>query len=270
MCSVLIHLPMDLPQLPANLCSLMDTIIPYVHSCEEAQGRWQSQDGLEAAFSVYLRSLSSVWGLEMDVLLSPCWERPAELCELGPCGRCHLPSLHLLFYHFFIFYPFVCCFSNLAEYWAYWPPPHPLCHFNLFHHFFHPSILLSLAFKGQAASLLAPHFPFDWPNSLFTSPRHKRHQADWSAGRSQGTADQWGLGQKGGGGYWREDGWREAREEKGGRRPGQVGWQTHNQRTNRWELLLSSDKRAQPVQDTQADPHWQELLFPMLMSFMLL
>lgn len=72
------------------------------------------------------------------------------------------------------------------------------------------------------------------------------------------------------GGYWREDGWREAREEKGGRRPGQVGWQTHNQRTNRWELLLSSDKRAQPVQDTQADPHWQELLFPMLMSFMLL
>lgn len=41
-CADLVHLPMDLPQLPANLCSLMDAIIPYVHSCEEARGRWQS------------------------------------------------------------------------------------------------------------------------------------------------------------------------------------------------------------------------------------
>lgn len=41
-----------------------------------------------------------------------------------------------------------------------------------------PSVILRLAFKGRAPTLLAPCFPFDWPNSLFTSPRHKRHQAD--------------------------------------------------------------------------------------------
>lgn len=69
-----------------------------------------------------------------------------------------------------------------------------------------------LHLRGQAPALLAPRFPFDRPNSLFTSPRHKRHQADWSAGMSQGTADQWGLGQRG---RRREDGWREAKEEEG-------------------------------------------------------
>lgn len=40
--SGLIHLPMDLPQLLANLCSLMDAIIPDVHSREDALGHWQS------------------------------------------------------------------------------------------------------------------------------------------------------------------------------------------------------------------------------------
>lgn len=76
-CSGLIHLPMDLPQLPTNLCSLMDAIIPYVHSPEEARGRWQSQDRLDAASSVYLRSLSSVWiGDECSALAlvgEACW-----------------------------------------------------------------------------------------------------------------------------------------------------------------------------------------------------
>lgn len=40
-----------------------------------------------------------------------------------------------------------------------------------------------------------PRFPFDWPNSLFTSPRHKRHQTDWStSSSSRAHTDQWGLG----------------------------------------------------------------------------
>ena len=104
-----------------------------------------------------------------------------------------------------------------------------------------------------------PRLWFDWPNSLFTSPRHKRHQADWSAGRSQGTADQWGLRRRGELG-WMEGG--EGGEGAGGGGAGQVGWQTHNQRADRWELLLSSDKRAQLVQDTQPDPRRRELLFP--------
>lgn len=45
----------------------------------------------------------------------------------------------------------------------------------------------------------------------------------------------------------RRDGWRVRKEARGrGRRTaGQVGWQTHNQWTNRWGLLLSSDKRPQ-------------------------
>lgn len=128
---------------------------------------------------------------------------------------------------------------------------------------FLPLTFLSVSHsRGQAPTLLAPCFPFDWPNSLFTSPRHKRHQADWSAGRSQGTTDQWGLGQRGGGGVRRMDGGERPAGEKVGGRSGQVGWQTHNQRANRWELLLSSDKSVLLVQDIQTDPHWQELLFP--------
>lgn len=69
---------MDLTQRLANLCSLMDAIIPYVHSHEEARGRRHPQDGLDIASSVYLRSLSSATGLEMDVPLATvageaCW-----------------------------------------------------------------------------------------------------------------------------------------------------------------------------------------------------
>lgn len=97
-------------------------------------GYWQSQDGLDAASSVYLRSLSSVRGPEMDVVFSP-WRRwrPAGLCELGPCGRCHLPSLHVLSHHFFISHPFVCCVSDLAENWTSYLPPilSPLPSLNL-------------------------------------------------------------------------------------------------------------------------------------------
>lgn len=116
LCSGFIQLPMDLPQLPDNLCGLMDTIIPYVHSREEAWWRWQSQDGLDAASSVYLRSLSSVCGLEMDVMLSPWWERPAELCEPCPCGKYHLPSLYpLISYSTVSSFSTLCCSSDLAE-----------------------------------------------------------------------------------------------------------------------------------------------------------
>lgn len=50
----------------------------------------------------------------------------------------------------------------------------------------------SVAFKGSSGPC-GPHF--DCPDSLFTSPRHKRHQAEWSVGRSRGMGDQWGLGQ---------------------------------------------------------------------------
>lgn len=65
-------------------------------------------------------------------------------------------------------------------------------------------------------------------------------------------------------------GWREGGREKGRGRLGQVGWQAHNQRRNRWGLLLSSDKRLQPSSGpTKPDPCWQELLFPMLMSSVL-
>lgn len=65
-------------------------------------------------------------------------------------------------------------------------------------------------------------------------------------------------------------GWREGGREKGRGRLGQVGWQAHNQRRNRWGLLLSSDKRLQPSSEhTKPDPCWQELLFPMLMSSVL-
>lgn len=103
-------------------------------------------------------------------------------------------------------------------------------HSSLFSHlhyflFFlsHPSVLLSLAFKGQAPALLAPRFPFDWPDSLFTSPRHKRHQADWSAGRSRGhgwSMRPWAGGRRVGG---REDGWRAGGEGGEGRREGWTG-----------------------------------------------
>lgn len=187
----------------------MDAIIPYVHSCKGAQGCWQSQDGLDGASSVYLRSLSSACGPEMDVAFSLWWWwRPAGLCEPGPCGRCHLPSLHVLSHYCFISHPFVCRASDLAENWTSYLPPilPPLPSLNLCFISIPLSLPLpthrpsqSARFKGQAPALLAPRFPFDWPNSLFTSPRHKRHQTDWSAGRSQGTADQWGLGQRGGG-----------------------------------------------------------------------
>lgn len=87
-------------------------------------------------------------------------------------------------------------------------------HSFLFSHLIPPS-----CFQGPRPGSAGPRFPFDWPNSLFTSPRHKRHQADWSVGRSRGMADQWGLGQRRGGTEvgGRVDGWRE-----GGR--GGEGW----------------------------------------------
>lgn len=59
LCLGLIHLPIDLPQVQCNLCSLMDAIIPSVHAREKTLGCCQSQDGLDAA-SVYLKILSSV------------------------------------------------------------------------------------------------------------------------------------------------------------------------------------------------------------------
>lgn len=252
-----------------NLCSVMNAIILYVHSSEEPRGCWQSQEGLVATRSVYLRSMSSVCGLEMDVLLSIWWKRTAELSELrGPVGWdaafhpfIRYPIL-LQFPPFFV--PFLwsqkggssslhpCLFTSPALRFISLSPPS-----------FLPLTFLSVSHsRGQAPTLLAPCFPFDWPNSLFTSPRHKRHQADWSAGRSQGTTDQWGLGQRGGGGVRRMDGGERPAGEKVGGRSGQVGWQAHNQRANRWELLLSSDKSVLLVQDIQTDPHWQELLFP--------
>ncbi len=124
--SVLIHLPMDLPQLAVNLCSLMDAIILYVHSSEERRRRWRSQDRLDAVSSVYLRSLSSVCELEIYALPSPWWARPAEFCELGPSGRCHLPSLYLFISSSTIPSPspaVVCCLSDLPENCAVRPDP---------------------------------------------------------------------------------------------------------------------------------------------------
>lgn len=153
-------------------------------------------------------------------LLSPWRERPAELCEFGPCGRCSLSPSSLIL-PFLPFPPF--CVVSL---WSCWEASQ-LATLALFSLPPWPSVSslppLSHTFRccirgGRAPALLAPRFPFDWPNSLFTSPRHKRHQADWSAGRSQGTANQWGLGQRGGGGGG--DGWREGGE---GRREGWTG-----------------------------------------------
>lgn len=166
-------------------------------------------------------------GLEMDVVLPPWWERPAELCELTPHGRCHLPIPSCLIWPFLYFPPFYVLF--LSSYWELTVGcPHPLLFlsqshrfiFPLLHHPFLSSFHIPLSFsvlhsRANRQLCWPLCFPFDWPNSLFTSPRHKRHQADWSAGRSQGTADQWGLGQGRGGGVnggrWgggeREKGW---------------------------------------------------------------
>lgn len=188
--------------------------------------------------------------------------------NLGALWVGMLPSIPLsVILYFFNFHPFWCHFSDLRR-----EAVHPFILVSSpllpsasslyphLHFFLSPSSQSLI--QGAKHRLLAPCFPFDWPNSLFTSPRHKRHQADWSAGRSQGTTDQWGLGQRRGGGVRRMDGGERPAGEKVGGGSGQVGWQTHNQRANRWELLLSSDKSVLLVQDIQTDPHWQELLFP--------
>lgn len=53
---------MDLPQLPANLCRLMNPIIVCVHNGEETQGRSQSKAGFDGDSCVCLFSLSpNVW-----------------------------------------------------------------------------------------------------------------------------------------------------------------------------------------------------------------
>lgn len=213
-------------------------------------------------------------GLEMDVLLSPWWERPAELCELGPGGRRHHPSLHLLFYHF---HPFVCRFSDLAEHWTSWPQsssslclPNPPFHLPSPPSHLHTCLFPSPIPLSFSVSLARAKQRLSWPHasrsidpivySLHPDTKDIK-LTDQRAGARARLINE-ALGRGGG----RMDGGRRT----GGGRAGQVGWQTHNQRTNRWELLLSSDKRVQPVQDTQPDPHWQALLFPMLMSFMLL
>lgn len=158
---------MDLPQLLDNLCTLMDAIIPYVHSCEEALGHWQSQDGLDAASSVYLWSLSSVlWigdGCCAPALVVEAW------WALWTCTPWEVPPSNLFTSYFTISLFYTHLWAVPLIFWELTvgcphplliPPFHlssPLSLFPLF--FSHPSALLSLAFKGQSPALLAPTLP---------------------------------------------------------------------------------------------------------------
>jgi len=184
------HLPMDLQRLPANLCSLMDAIIPSVHSCKVPRGRRWSQHGLDAGLIiVYLRFLSLLW------------EKPAELCYLGPM----LPFLsHISFIFMWHFWP---CWEPVGS-------PHPcLCLPTLLFHLLslRPSKSRIQGPRTGSPALLLPRSIGPIVYSLHQDTKDIKLTDQWAGARP------WLINEALG----REDGWK---RELGEGRCGREGW----------------------------------------------
>lgn len=113
-------------------------------------------------------------------------------------------------------------------------------------HLFHVCRLVPLLHSRALTGPAVPTLIVRIVNSLHPGTKDIKLSDLWAGAGAWVINEALGRGRK-------RDGKRVRKEARGGgsRTAGQVGWQTHNQWTNRWGLLLSSDKRP------QAHPGWQ-------------
>lgn len=166
---------MDLPQLPANLCRLMNPIIVCVHNGEETQGRSQSKAGFDGDSCVCLFSLSpNVW-TEDGCSVLPLAEK-GNFVNLALRGNACFCLFHFLSDN---------TISSLRKK----PPNFSVLSETLITSIFFLLVVLCVTDSSLLLCSDAnlpprlihsanPVFFVQWPDSLFSSPRPKRHQAE--------------------------------------------------------------------------------------------